>query len=341
MKLNLTKEMAYDIVNQYIQRNQLNENRCKDIDSCVVFHESFDGIDGFAWAIIFEHASDNRDTVYIKTYVVSDQMKKIERILNNGETYFTKYSVDGRPPNLTKAEVYEIGRAYIKKYDLDYLPLKDINKDITFYNTHHGVEGPIWEIAYEDMLFGLPEPRFYIIPDKLKKITHVLDGHGMRPIDEHVEDEPKAPLLERITEAFTTGTEDEQLAIAEETAWEFQYQHDDEDEDGNIDNFDEIMAILIQFVIENKESEIVENILEYITDGQELQNTTHIDFSVFAENLYTTSGESLWLYIEVLGNTGDARYIPYLLSFKNHEDSEVTTRVELALTKIKEAESNA
>ena len=331
MKLNLTKEMAYDIVNQYIERNQLSENGCKDIDKCVTFYESFEGIEGHVWVVVVEHTSSEIDTLYIMTYVISDKTKQIERRINNGETYFANYSVDGSPPNLTKSDVYEIMRKHFEKYNIDYSNL-DVDEDISFYNSRYRIEGPVWVVSHEVILFGQPDLIFYEIPDKPKEMAYILDVEA--------EQEPKAPLLERITEAFTTGTEDEQLAIAEETAWEFQYQHDDEDEDGNIAGFDEIMAIFIKFVIENKESEIVENILEYIIDGQELQDTTHIDFSVFAENLYTTSGESLWLYIEILGNTGNVNYIPYLLNFKNHEDSEVKTRVELALTKLREAESN-
>ena len=103
----------------------------------------------------------------------------------------------------------------------------------------------------------------------------------------------------------------------------------------NIQDFDEIVKVLIEYAIEKRNGKIVEEVLEVICDAQTYQNIDNIDFSAFAKNLDMVSGNILFKYIEILSYTYDSRYIPDILKFKDHADLLIRSGVKDALVELR------
>jgi len=340
MKPDLTKEDAYEIVNCYIQDNQLRKNQINDIDKCVAFHDSFEKIDGAAWTVRTQatityneefSSYESYSNTHKATYVVSDKARQVERIINK-EVYRFNHDFDHSIElNLTKEEAYQIVSDYNKKHGYEYDESEDIDDHILFCDFDHDFDGAAWLITFEgSYMWGAPADHVFVVSDKTKQLVDVQDDHGRSIMPD---DKEEIPLIERLKKAFESGTEDEQADAVEDIGWRFLSNHDDEENDQNIDDFDEIMEMLINYVIENKDSEIVEDVLEIINDAHEFQDTKHVDFSLFAQNLHTVTGESLLQYIDILANTKDPTYTPYVLSLKNHENNEVRFKVANALQK--------
>jgi len=337
MKLNLTKEEAYEIANEYIEKYQLRKNKCNDIEKCVTFYKKFKRIDGCVWVVAaLERALDEFHTEitskFRTTYIISDRTKQVEQVIGGGGDYLTHHINDNMELNLTKEKAFKIVNDYIinyydETYEYEYIPVDDLNEHVAFYNVFDTINGAAWLVMREIRLsWGEIVEMTYVVSDKESKLVHILGDYG-EIIDIDADKEP-IPLLERLKVAFDAGTKDEQIDVVEDLQWTFIASHDD---DKNVEDFDAIMDILIAYVIENKESEIVENVLCAIIDAQEFQDAKHIDFGVFAENLYMVSGENTLLYIDILRNTKDSNYTPYLLSLKNHVDGKVRLHVENAL----------
>ena len=335
MKPRLSKERAHKIASCYIENNRINENRYEDTaDTHVTFYKDFDLIEGSAWVVeaVERVQCDTVKSMYRATYVISDKTEQVERVINKGIFYLTHDITEHIKLNLTKEEAYQIVNDYIKTHNHEYEISNDIDDHIIFYDSISGVEGSAWLVEFKYQLpWGEPTETTYVVSDKTKQLVDILDDHlrSVMPRDEDL-----IPIFERLKTAFSTGTNDTTAEVVDDLQWDFHASYDDEDDDHNIENFDKIMEMLINYVIENKESEIVENVLDAIIDAQELQDTKDIDFSIFAQNLHTVTGESILLYIDILGNTNDPRYTPYLLNLKNHENSKVRFKAENALNKL-------
>jgi len=330
MKYNLTKEEAYEIATSNIGKDKLIQNKVDDVDKYVSFHESFERVEGSAWAVTVSNPKignykKGRESAYRATYIISDQTKQVERIIDKKVIYLND-DLNSNKLNLTKEGAFCIAQNYVEKQKIQYNPIYDVDEHITFYTAFDNIDGSAWLITYRYKLpWGEPAEDIYVISDKTKQIVYIQHENGITYISNLGDDSP--PLIERLKEVFETGTIDERVSLIEDVQWDFQASYDDEDVDQNIEDFDEIMEILINYVTENKESEIIKNVLDVIIDAQELQDTKGIEFSIFAQNLHTVTGEILLLYIDILANTNDPSYTPYLLSLKNHKSSEVSSKL--------------
>jgi len=103
-----------------------------------------------------------------------------------------------------------------------------------------------------------------------------------------------------------------------------------------IEEFDEIVEILILYAIENKSGgEIVEEVLDLICRAQGHQGIQNINFDAFAENLHLVSGNVLFKYIEILSYTYNPKYIPDILKYRSHKDPLIRQGVEDALIELR------
>ena len=102
----------------------------------------------------------------------------------------------------------------------------------------------------------------------------------------------------------------------------------------NIENFNDIMAMLIGLAIESKDENIATEILETICKGGINQNISDIDFDRIEENLDNVSNKLLSRYIDILSYTDNKKYLPSILRFKNHNNEYVKQAVEDAIVEL-------
>ncbi len=76
LKLNLTKEEAYEIANDYINKYGFTKPILNNIDKLVNFYSNFYNIDGPAWTVVVEYLSLCPGEIDETTYVISDKNKK-------------------------------------------------------------------------------------------------------------------------------------------------------------------------------------------------------------------------------------------------------------------------
>ena len=81
LKLNLTKEEAYEIANKYIDKYGFTKPVYNDIEKSVNFYPSFYKIDGPAWTVSVEYPSLFPGEIDETTYVISDKNKKVEYVI--------------------------------------------------------------------------------------------------------------------------------------------------------------------------------------------------------------------------------------------------------------------
>ena len=92
MKTNLTKQDAYDITNEYIEKYNLTKNLSGNIDECVVFYESVFDIKGYAWvvSVAFPDPFSPGETDEI-SYFISDESKKVKFVIGHGGVNMTSH----------------------------------------------------------------------------------------------------------------------------------------------------------------------------------------------------------------------------------------------------------
>ena len=134
MKLNLTKEEAYDIVNNYAKKHEMGENKLEDIDKCVTFHESYTHVSGFAWVV------DVAGVSLAQNYVVSDKTKEVEQTVVEGRTYIIHNKSDRMKLNLTKEEALKIAELYQEKHGFVQNKIENVD-DVVFYSSFYDVDG--------------------------------------------------------------------------------------------------------------------------------------------------------------------------------------------------------
>ena len=329
--MKLTKEEAYEITNDYIAKYRLPKNRTDNIDGCVTFCESFDSIEGSAWRIAGN----------MGIFIVSDKKKQVEYVLDQEGFHITHHIDDHLDLNLTKEKAFEIAENYREKHGFEYEPIEDIDHLVTFYNNFYLLDedGPAWIVRYK---FQYNEGRLAIVDcvvsDKSMQVDYLLDDHG-RETTPHLEEEKDwiddEDLLQELKKVLTSGTEDEQLGFLMFELQPAFYEEKKYFKDiKNTHEFEEIMRILINYAIDHKEGDVVDEALCVILNMQEYQDTKSIDFDALANNLYSVDGEILLLHINILGRTNDPRYIPYLSSLKSHNNVEIRARAEYTLMKL-------
>jgi hypothetical protein len=108
----------------------------------------------------------------------------------------------------------------------------------------------------------------------------------------------------------------------------------------NIPNASEVVNILISFAMTSKEDELTNEILEVICSAQISQDLNNVDYDGIAKGINDVSERFLPRYIDILGNTGNAKYLPVIMSFKNHNNKSVQQSVKDALIELRIVESN-
>lgn len=102
----------------------------------------------------------------------------------------------------------------------------------------------------------------------------------------------------------------------------------------NISDIEEVVKVLIDYAIENKNGEIVEEVLDTITNSQRVSEINYVNFDVFEEKLDMVSGQILYKYIEILGGSQNHKYIPSILKMKKHTDPIIQEGIEDALNEM-------
>ena len=87
MKTKLTKEEAYLITNEYIQKYHLTANTSMIVDDCVVFYEDFYMVVGSAWVVTVNIPSFIKGETEVITYIIADEKGEVEYVIGvQGET---------------------------------------------------------------------------------------------------------------------------------------------------------------------------------------------------------------------------------------------------------------
>lgn len=81
LKLNLTKEEAYEIANEYIDKYGFTKHSFNNIEKSVNFYPNFYNVDGPAWTVAVEYPALFPGETDETTYVISDKNKKVEYVI--------------------------------------------------------------------------------------------------------------------------------------------------------------------------------------------------------------------------------------------------------------------
>lgn len=108
----------------------------------------------------------------------------------------------------------------------------------------------------------------------------------------------------------------------------------------NIANSDEVVDALITFALTSKDDELTNEILEVICSAQISQDLRNVDYSKIVERINNVPEKFLPRYIDILGNTGNVKYLPTILSLKSHKNKNVQQSVKDALTELRVSDTN-
>ena len=136
-------------------------------------------------------------------------------------------------------------------------------------------------------------------------------------------------IIKELKIVLESGTKDEKIEL-------LSYLNDVfESYNKNIDDFSEIMDMLIKYAFKEKDGEVAIEILNTITFAETYQDVKEINFDTFAENITGVSGDTLMRYIDILSYTYNPKYIPYILNFRDSSDENIRNSVEEALVELR------
>lgn len=107
-----------------------------------------------------------------------------------------------------------------------------------------------------------------------------------------------------------------------------------------IENANAVVEVLIDSALASKDDGLTDEILEVICSAQISQDLHDVDYSKIANNLNNVSEKFLPRYIDILGNTGNTKYLPDVLRFKNDKNRNVQQAVKDALIELRAPEYN-
>jgi hypothetical protein len=136
-------------------------------------------------------------------------------------------------------------------------------------------------------------------------------------------------LVKELEMVLESGTRDKKIEL-------LSYLNDIfESYNKNIDDFSEMINILIKHIDKEKDEEIAEEILNTIIFAETYQDVKDIDFSPLSENLDKVSGNILARCIDALSYTDNQHFIPCILRFRESNDETVRNSVEEALVELR------
>lgn len=106
----------------------------------------------------------------------------------------------------------------------------------------------------------------------------------------------------------------------------------------DIANASEVVGVLIDAALASTDDEITDGILEVICSAQVSQNLHGVDYDALAGSLDNVAERFLPRFIDILGNTGDKRYLSAILRFQNHQAKNVQNAVKDALVELRVTE---
>ncbi len=106
----------------------------------------------------------------------------------------------------------------------------------------------------------------------------------------------------------------------------------------NVENSSAIVQVLIDSALESKDDDLTDEIIEVICSAQISQELRDIDYGKIANNITRVPEKFLPRYIDMLGNTGDVRFLSDILKFKNHKSMSVQDAVNDALIELRASE---
>ena len=126
---------------------------------------------------------------------------------------------------------------------------------------------------------------------------------------------------DKIRRVLATGDYVEKRNMLSSLADWFEYP------DPDIKGFDEIINLLIDFVVESDDDKLKQEAFDAIVMAQFAQNMENIDFSKIEANVENASPNTQSRFIDVLGYTFDRKYLPTILKYKDHENPVVRESV--------------
>lgn len=127
---------------------------------------------------------------------------------------------------------------------------------------------------------------------------------------------------------FISGSKTEKLEILD-------YLKDQFDSfNKNIEYFDEILNVLLEFSITETDKEVKIEVLEAISKAAVFQDITNINFDMFIENLDNTPEEYLSRCIDILSFTHKMVYLPIIKRYLSHRNLYVRESAVIAVKEI-------
>jgi len=103
----------------------------------------------------------------------------------------------------------------------------------------------------------------------------------------------------------------------------------------NIMNLQEILEVLIDYVVTSPDDDAKSEALDAICSAQGNQDTINIDFDKIENELIkNTFTKYIEKYIEILGNTHDKKYLQTILQFQDREEWYIKEAIHYALIEM-------
>ncbi len=103
----------------------------------------------------------------------------------------------------------------------------------------------------------------------------------------------------------------------------------------SIVNASAVVQELINCALASNDDGLTDEIIEVICSAQISQDLHDIDYSAIANSLTRVPEKFLPRYIDMLGNTGDVKFLSDIMKFKSHKSKSVQDAVNDALIELR------
>ena len=101
-----------------------------------------------------------------------------------------------------------------------------------------------------------------------------------------------------------------------------------------IEDFDDIIQILIDYLVASNDEQVIDEIIEAICKAQIYQNTNNVNFDKIEANLIIVEEKFLPRYIDILSYTHNKKYLPSILRFRDSNNIHVKQAIADALVEF-------
>jgi len=206
-------------------------------------------------------------------------------------------------PKLTRVMALGIVLKFINENKTNFEDFEKLgNKRVTFYESFRGVEGAVWLVEFSSEEESLSWIVHFVVSEKDERVVDILDKLGYSIIGYYEGIKADKTLLDGMKDALAKHDEGGILKALDEFQTDL-LNYDISFEQGkNIDGLEELLAMCINYAVNNNEVGVVIDVLETIVFAQESQDCSNVNFELIENNIDLVEGRRLELYLEIMGN---------------------------------------